>query len=108
MNMNPRSLANLRPWLPGQSPNPGGKPKDHDLVNHILKETSGGRELGQLLIDIARNQRYRAADRTHAIEVLLDRCYGRVSLSDRAGVLDDADLPAQRINFHVILGPDRG
>ena len=108
MNMNPRSLANLRPWLPGQSPNPGGRPKDRNLVDHILRETHGGEELGQMLLDIARNVRYKAADRTHAIEVMLDRLFGRTVPSDRAGLLDDADLPAQRINFHVILGPDRG
>ena len=104
----PNSLANLRPWLPGTSPNPDGRPRDASLINYVLRNSEGGHELGEILLTIARNPRAKGSDRIAAVSILMDRLYGKVLPSDRAALLDEAAAPAQRINFHVILGPDRG
>jgi hypothetical protein len=36
LNISDRSLANLRPWKPGQSGNPGGRPRK-SLVDEVAK-----------------------------------------------------------------------
>ncbi len=85
---------NLSPWQPGQSGNPYGRPKGtRDLAGYVLESTDGGKELVDALICIARgvmsnvgvqegsgprkDQQVRPADQLMAIEMLLDRGFGR-------------------------------
>ena len=84
----------LSPWKPGQSGNPSGRPKGtRDLAGYVLETTDGGRELIDALVCLARgvmpdmsvqegsrprkDQQVRPADQLKAIEMLLDRGFGR-------------------------------
>ena len=85
---------NLSPWQPSQSGNPSGRPKGtRDLAGYVLEATDGGKELVDALLSIARgtipylaaqegtrprkDQQVRPADQLKAIEMLLDRGFGR-------------------------------
>ena len=85
---------NLTPRKPGQSGNPSGRPKGtRDLAGYVLETTGGGRELIDSLLAITRGvmhnvpvqegsrprkgQQVRPADQLKAIEMLLDRGFGR-------------------------------
>ena len=85
---------NLSLWKPGQSGNPSGRPKGtRDLAGYVVETTDGGKELVDALMSIARgvmpnvpaqegsrprkDQQVRPADQLNAIEMLLDRGFGR-------------------------------
>ena len=85
---------NLSPWKPGQSGNPSGRPRGtRDLAGYVLETTDAGRELIDALVSIARgimpnvpvqegsrprkDRQVRPVDQLKAIEMLLDRGFGR-------------------------------
>ena len=73
---NATEKAWLKPYrfTPGNSG--GGRRSDRDLVKVVLRETRNGRELGEMLLRIARTAP-RMRDRVEAIRELLNRLYGR-------------------------------
>ena len=70
------TVRNLRPWKPGQSGNPGGRPKG---VARTFREVCGGSPLplAQILFEIANDPTARNADRIAATRELLDRGWGK-------------------------------
>lgn len=66
-----------RPFPPGVSGNPGGRPKG--LVRTIREQTRDGAELVEFMLEVFRGQFRRATlkDRIASATWLADRCYGR-------------------------------
>lgn len=65
----------LKSYAPGQSGNPGGRPKMSPEMKEALSRF-GPRAI-EILTSIAENTRAKDADRIRAAEVLLDRYYGK-------------------------------
>jgi hypothetical protein len=106
----------LRPFKPGQSGNPGGRPKG-DIE---LRRAARGRtaEALETLINIMRNQKAPAAARVTAAEAILSRGWGKPvqptaftdvdgndrPLSGDGELLDDPIVKARRIAFLLAEG----
>ena len=70
----PKRTATRTSWKPGQSGNPGGRPKAVGHVRDLAREHT--KEAIETLVDIMRNGDKDVA-RARAAEVLLDRAWGR-------------------------------
>lgn len=89
-----RSLANLRPFRPGQSGNPGGRPK-----NDVAQE------IAQAIFSNNPELIYQAFSKTlgkgnaYAFQVLSDRAFGKLKetkeVTHRHGDIPDGDLQAR-------------
>ena len=66
--------ANLRPWKPGQSGNPAGRPKG---IAAVVKERVEPSELVDILLDAARDPRAKVSERIAAVRELADRGWGK-------------------------------
>lgn len=97
-----RSLSNLRPWQPGQSGNPNGRPVKPDCLTDCLRELAGlpdgpgGATRAQRLAGVLWGKALRGDVR--AIALLLDRLDGKAAQSlrvDSGSVLTFADFVRQ-------------
>lgn len=73
---NKGKTRNPNMWQPGQSGNPGGRPKG---LATAARELIGNdpKRLLTVLLDIAENKSAKDSDRRAAIETYLDRAYGK-------------------------------
>ena len=84
-----------RPFKPGQSGNPGGRPKIPEDVKMAFRAACP--EAVEILIGIMRNPKEKTPYRLDAIKTILDRAYGRpVQAQDISFDVDStADVMAQ-------------
>ncbi len=69
---------NLRPFKPGTSGNPGGRPKGSaGFAERIRKATKEGADLVAVAISIALNEKEPGVARMRAVEYLTDRMVGK-------------------------------
>ena len=69
-----KNTENLIPWQPGQSGNPGGRPKGSKEFRERCREFTDERGL-PVLIEIAETAKHK--DRMKAVELLLAYGYGK-------------------------------
>ncbi len=90
-------------WKKGQVTNPTGpKPRDPVLQHYIDQKTGGGRKMVDALWGIALDEKHRVRDRIKAMEVLLERGFGKavqqvevegqVNLTRELGSFSDQEL----------------
>jgi hypothetical protein len=88
--------SNLKPFAPGQSGNPGGRPRIPDDVKALAR--SHTREAIAVAAEIMRNPEETGTARMSAVNTILDRAWGKPSQHitvDPVGDLTDAELGAE-------------
>lgn len=82
--------ANSGSWKPGQSANPGGRPKQDGRVKELAQQQT---ELAiNTLVEICENKKNGASARAAAAVALLDRGWGRPAQAIVGGDEDDQPL----------------
>lgn len=85
--------ANLKPFEPGQSGNPGGRPKLPEDAKQLARGYT--RAAIETLAGVMQNDEAPAAARVTAASTLLDRAWGKAPqhiTTDTLGNLSDAEL----------------
>jgi len=85
-----------KPFQPGQSGNPSGRPKIPEDVKQAFKEAS--MDACNTLISIANDKTAKDADRVRAAEAILDRAWGKPTQA--------LDVEAHNIPQIVFVGAD--
>jgi hypothetical protein len=102
-----------RPFQPGQSGNPGGRPATKELAQRIAAETSGGVDLVDFTLKVMRAnvkgfKRVAMKERQRARDWLADRLWGKaqqvVTLADEDG---NAVLKSVAIEFVTPAKPEQ-
>ena len=91
-----RSLANLRPFPPGVSGNPGGRQRG---LQRRVRELVGddGDKIAVFLADVFNDEKQKMTDRLEAARLLLDRGWGKAPISI------EADSPAKFVLVSAFL-----
>ena len=88
--------TNLKPFQPGQTGNPGGRPRLPDDVKQLARGYT--REALETLAGVMRNDEAPAAARVTAASHILDRAWGKPAQHltvDPVGDLTDAELGSE-------------
>jgi hypothetical protein len=88
--------TNLKPFAPGQSGNPGGRPRMPEDVKALARSYT--REAIETLAGVMRNDEAPAAARVTAASNILDRAWGKPAQHltvDPVGDLSDAELGSE-------------
>ncbi len=109
-NYPPSRLRGLKPFRPGQSGNPSGRPKSHKEM------ASRARELGLQALDIvariAKDEQVSAAARIRAAKVILDRAFGKVpdgdELDDHGSGINELEEIIRAINEEKVAAKSCG
>jgi hypothetical protein len=88
---NQKRLSGLRPFKPGQSGNPGGRPKRSVDLRRLARERTV--DAIATLINVMRNPRAASAARVSAAAALLDRGWGRPVSPQAFTYADGEDRP---------------
>lgn len=70
-----RNTSGLKPWQPGQSGNPGGRPKGTKELTELCRDMT--RDAIDTLASIMRNPKSPAPSRVSAATTLLERGWGK-------------------------------
>jgi hypothetical protein len=93
-------IENLKPWKPGESGNPGGRPR-HDVSSEIARAIFEGNEKAV----------YRAMGRAllkgnpRAFALLADRAYGKLTKPVDVSVMDDLAERLERARKRAGMPP---
>ncbi|TXN12191.1 hypothetical protein FV219_05325 [Methylobacterium sp. WL122] len=88
--------ANLKPFTPGQSGNPGGRPRIPEDVKQLARALTP--EAIATAAEIMRNPEETGTARMSAINTLLNRAWGLPTqhiTTDNLGAMSDAELRAE-------------
>ena len=88
--------TNLKPFAPGQSGNPGGRPRLPEDAKQLARGYT--RKAIETLATVMQNDDAPAAARVTAASTLLDRAWGKAPqhiTTDNLGGLSDAELRAE-------------
>ena len=92
------TAASGRPWLPGQSGNPGGRPKG--LAALVRAQTNDGAELVTFMLAVLRGRKKAPLRlRMEAAAWLADRGFGRVPMP-----LEHSGADGEPMRFTLLLG----
>src|SRR5262245_12383711 len=92
----PNSLRNLKPWQPGCSGNPGGRPQASLEVRGLAREHTA--EALHTIVEIMRHSRSDAV-RLAAAEAILDRGWGRPAQA----ITGPEDVPFQMAAVNQVV-----
>lgn len=101
------NVENLRPWPKGTSGNPQGRPKG---IAKAFREVADPAEAAIGLLELARNEDIRPADRIAAWRELLDRGYGKsasFAAIEGADPLEQDEVAAEIATIAAQLERDR-
>lgn len=86
-------MSGLRPWKPGQSGNPGGRPKGTREFSEACRAVADNAR--KVLAEVMLDDKAPASSRVTAATVLIERAYGRppadVSLNVKRNIDDFSD-----------------
>jgi len=98
--MNANSAAGRKPFKPGQSGNPSGRPKKHHALTEKAREHA--ETAIEVLTKIAEDETAPAAARISACNILLDRAFGKptshISADVRTSLNDELENHIRHLN----------